>query len=227
MLVFAFMVIFAFPAIIAATLLLEVERMFHWPFFIARRVGDPLLWQHLFWFFGHPEVYVIFIPAAGFVSMIVPAMARTQLVGYPLVVLALITTGFLSFGLWVHHMFATGIPPLSVSFFSAASMAVAVPTVSRSSPGSRLSLRAMFSGRLRPIFVIGMLVIFVIGGLTASWSRWCHSTGRCMTLISSWPPALCTDRRHGLSASCRHLLLGSIVKPDAALRNSGENGRSG
>src|SRR5690606_18033224 len=98
------------------------------PFFIAERGGDPLLWQHLFWFFGHPEVYIIFLPAAGMVSMIIPAMTGVPLVGYRLVVMAVIGTGFLSFGLWVHHMYATGIAPLSLSFASAASMSVAIPT---------------------------------------------------------------------------------------------------
>ena len=93
-----------------------------------REGGDALLWQHLFWFFGHPEVYIIFLPAAGMVSMIVPTMCATPLVGYRLIVVALIATGFFSFGLWVHHMFTTGIPALSLSFFSAASMAVALPS---------------------------------------------------------------------------------------------------
>ena len=128
MLVMAGMIIFAFPAVIVATALLEIERAFHWPFFIAAKGGDPLLWQHLFWFFGHPEVYIIFLPAAGLVSTMVPALARRPLVGHDWVVLALVGTGFFSFGLWVHHMFATGIPSLSLSFFSAASMAVAVPS---------------------------------------------------------------------------------------------------
>ena len=81
MLVTGFMIVFAFPAIIAGTALLELERAFDWPFFIAARGGDPLLWQHLFWFFGHPEVYIIFLPAAGLVSMMVPVLARTPLVG--------------------------------------------------------------------------------------------------------------------------------------------------
>ena len=76
------MIVFAFPAVIAGTALLELERAFDWPFFIAERGGDPLLWQHLFWFFGHPEVYIIFLPAAGMVSMMMPALARTPLVGH-------------------------------------------------------------------------------------------------------------------------------------------------
>ena len=112
MLIFAGMIVFAFPAVILATMLLELERAFGWPFFIPAKGGDALLWQHLFWFFGHPEVYIIFLPAAGMVSMIVPTMAGTPLVGYRLIVVALIATAFFSFGLWVHHMFTTGIPAL-------------------------------------------------------------------------------------------------------------------
>jgi cytochrome c oxidase subunit I+III len=128
MLIFAGMIVFAFPAVILATIMLELERAFGWPFFMPEKGGDALLWQHLFWFFGHPEVYIIFLPAAGMVSMIVPTMARSPLVAYNLVVVALIATGFFSFGLWVHHMFTTGIPYLSLSFFSAASMAVSLPS---------------------------------------------------------------------------------------------------
>ncbi|TCT04697.1 cytochrome c oxidase subunit I [Aquabacter spiritensis] len=166
MLVFAGMIVFAFPAVILATLLLELERAFHWPFFIAEKGGHALLWQHLFWFFGHPEVYIIFLPAAGMVSMMVPAMARTPLVGYRLVVLAILGTGFLSFGLWVHHMFATGIPGMSLGFFSAASMAVAIPS------GIQVFawIATIASGRLQmttpTLFLLGFLFIFTLGGLT-------------------------------------------------------------
>lgn len=166
MLVFAFMVVFAFPAVILATILLELERAFDWPFFIAARGGDPLLWQHLFWFFGHPEVYIIFLPAAGMVSMIVPAMTGASLVGYRLIVVALIAVGFFSFGLWVHHMFVTGIPARSLGFFSAASMAVAVPS------GIQVFawIATIAAGRLKltaaSLFVLGFLFIFTLGGLT-------------------------------------------------------------
>ena len=166
MLIFALMVVFAFPAVILATALLELERAFGWPFFDALRGGDPLLWQHLFWFFGHPEVYIIFLPAAGMVSMIVPTMTRTPLAGYHLVVLALAATGFLSFGLWVHHMFATGIPALSVSFFEAASMAVAIPA------GIQVFAWIATFAKGRPrlktpaLFILGFLFNFVLGGLT-------------------------------------------------------------
>ncbi|MDQ3561199.1 MAG: cbb3-type cytochrome c oxidase subunit I, partial [Pseudomonadota bacterium] len=167
MLVFAVMIVVAFPAIILGTVLLELERAFHWPFFIAKKGGDPLLWQHLFWFFGHPEVYIIFIPAIGMVSMIVPTIARTPLVGYRLVVLALVSIGFLSFGLWVHHMFTTGLPKLSLSFFSAASTAVAVPSgiqvfawIATLAAGRAIKLTTP------ALFILGFLFIFVGGGLT-------------------------------------------------------------
>ena len=168
MLIFAAMIIFAFPAVILATMLLEIERAFGWPFFTAALGGDSLLWQHLFWFFGHPEVYIIFLPAAGLVSMMVPTMAQTPLVGYRLVVVALIATGFFSFGLWVHHMFTTGIPGLSLGFFSAASMAVAIPS------GIQVFswIATMAAGRKRiqfntpTLFILGFLFIFTLGGLT-------------------------------------------------------------
>jgi cytochrome c oxidase subunit I+III len=166
MLVFALMIVFAFPAVIVATMLLELERAFNWPFFFAAKGGDPLLWQHLFWFFGHPEVYIIFLPAAGMVSMIVPSMAQVPLAGYRLVVLALVATGFLSFGLWVHHMFATGIPQLSLSFFQAASTAVAIPSGIQVFAWIATFARGRVRVNTPTLFVLGMLFIFVLGGLT-------------------------------------------------------------
>jgi cytochrome c oxidase subunit I+III len=167
MLVFAAMVIFAFPAVIVASTLLELERAFGWPFFLPERGGDPLLWQHLFWFFGHPEVYVIFLPAAGMVSMIVPAMAGTALIAHGLVVTALVGTAFLSFGLWVHHMYATGIPGLSLAYFSAAGFAVSVPSglqvfawIATFADGKRVRIATP------TLYVFGFVFIFVLGGLT-------------------------------------------------------------
>jgi cytochrome c oxidase subunit I+III len=166
MLIFAGMIVFAFPAVILATIMLELERALGWPFFVAAKGGDALLWQHLFWFFGHPEVYIIFLPAAGMVSMIVASMARTPLEAHTLIVVALIATGFFSFGLWVHHMFTTGIPAMSLSFFSAASMAVTIPS------GIQVFawIATFASGRLRlatpTLFVLGFLFIFTLGGLT-------------------------------------------------------------
>ncbi len=109
-LVVAAMILFAFPPLIAGDILLELERAFDWPFFDPKRGGDPLLWQHLFWIFGHPEVYIVFLPSIALIAMIVPTFARTPIVGYTWVVLSAVGTGFLSFGLWVHHMFTTGCP---------------------------------------------------------------------------------------------------------------------
>ncbi|HYE48023.1 MAG TPA: cbb3-type cytochrome c oxidase subunit I [Azospirillaceae bacterium] len=166
MLMLALLIIIAFPAVILATALLELERAFHWPFFVAEKGGDPLLWQHLFWIFGHPEVYIIFLPAAGFVSMMVPTMAQTPLVGYRLVVLAILATGFAGMGVWVHHMFATGIPSLSVGFFSAASMAVSVPSGIQVFAWIATFARGKARIATPTLFILGFLFIFTLGGLT-------------------------------------------------------------
>ena len=164
MLVVAFMVVFAFPAVIAGTALLELERAYDWPFFIASR--DALLWQHLFWFFGHPEVYIIFLPAAGLVSMMVPALARHRLVGHGAVVAALVFVGVLSFALWAHHMFTAGLGGSALTFVSAASLAIAIPTAVQVFAW----IATLWRGNLRmtsaALFILGFLFIFVLGGLT-------------------------------------------------------------
>ena len=129
MLVEGIMIIFAMPAVaLVTTVLLIPDRLVGTQFFNAAEHGDALLFQHMFWFFGHPEVYIIFLPATGFVSVIVETFCRRPIFAYPVVVLALISTGILSFGLWVHHMFATGLPRVGYSFFTAASMSVSIPT---------------------------------------------------------------------------------------------------
>src|SRR5919198_1273927 len=128
MVVTSFMVIFAMPAIMLASGVLAMDRLVDTHFFNPAEGGDALLWQHLFWFFGHPEVYIIFIPATGMVSTLVQTFARRPIFGYTAVVLSLIATGFLGFSLWVHHMFATPLPQLGESFFTAASMLIAIPS---------------------------------------------------------------------------------------------------
>jgi cytochrome c oxidase subunit I+III len=165
-LVAAAMILFAFPPLIAGSMLLEVQRAFDWPFFDPARGGDPLLWQHLFWLFGHPEVYIIFLPSIALVAMIVPTFARRPMVGYAWVVLAAIGIGFLSFGLWVHHMYTTGLPGISLGLFSAASTAVAIPT------GVQFVcfIATLLAGRVvrsvPMLWIFGGLAIFVLGGLT-------------------------------------------------------------
>jgi cytochrome c oxidase subunit I+III len=166
MLVSAAMIVFAFPAIIAGTALLELERAFDWPFFIADRGGDPLLWQHLFWFFGHPEVYIIFLPAAGLVSMMVPVLARTPLVGRRWVVAALIGVGVFSFALWAHHMFTAGLPLLPLSIVSAASMAIAVPSAVQMFAWIATWWRGRLQWTVATWFVAAFFALFAIGGLT-------------------------------------------------------------
>ena len=128
MLVTALMMVVAFPPLILGSTLLETERAFGLPFFDPTRGGDALLWQHLFWIFGHPDVYIIFLPMAGILSTMIPVFANTPLVGYRAIVVAIIGLAFVSFGIWVHHMFTVGIPHLALAFFSAGSAIVAVPT---------------------------------------------------------------------------------------------------
>ena len=160
------MILFAFPPLIAGDLLMEHERALDWPFFDADRGGDPMLWQHLFWIFGHPEVYIVFLPSIALVAMIVPTFARTPMAGYGWIVLAAVGTGFLSFGLWVHHMFTTGLPGISIGIFSAASEAVAIPT------GVQIFcfIATLLIGRVTKsvslLFVLAGLATFIIGGLT-------------------------------------------------------------
>src|SRR5690606_37512126 len=160
------MILFAFPPLIAGDFLFELERAFNWPFFDVTRGGDPLLWLHLFWSFGHPEVYIIFLPAIALLAMIIPTFAQRPIAGYSWIVLSAIGTGFLSFGLWVHHMFTTGLPAISLGFFAAASEAVAIPT------GIQLFVfiaTVMLGNVVRSVpmlYSLGALATFIVGGLT-------------------------------------------------------------
>lgn len=162
----ALMIVVGFPPLILGSVLLELERAVGMPFFQIAGGGDPLLWQHLFWLFGHPEVYIIFLPAAGIVSTLIPVFAGRPIVGYGWVVAAIAIMGFISFGLWVHHMFTVGIPQLAQAFFSAASMLVAVPTAIQ----VFVWLATLWLGKpkmkLPMLWVMGFLIIFVCGGLT-------------------------------------------------------------
>ncbi len=166
MLVTAFMIIFAFTTLVVGSLLLELSRSFDFKFFEPDVGGSSLLWQHLFWIFGHPEVYIQFLPAAGAVSMILPVFARRRLAGYGWVVAAFVAIGFMSFALWAHHMFAVGLSPVVASFFSAASIAIGIPA------GVQIFswLATLWVGRpvwkTPLLFVVGFLVTFVIGGIT-------------------------------------------------------------
>lgn len=166
MLVQSFMVIFAMPAIMIASSYILVDRTSGTNFVNPAEGGDPLLYQHVFWFFGHPEVYIMFIPALGFVSSIVVAHSRRHIFGYPAIVLSMVATGFIAFGLWVHHMFATGLPQIAQAYFTAASLMIAITS------GVQIFcwIATLWSGRIRMStamhFVFGFIAIFVLGGLT-------------------------------------------------------------
>jgi cytochrome c oxidase subunit 1 len=166
MLVTSFVVILAMPAIVVASTSLILDRLVGTHFFNPAEGGDVILFQHLFWFFGHPEVYIIFIPAVGMVSTIVATFARREIFGYLGMVIAIVSIGVLAFGLWVHHMFTTGLPRLGESFFTASSMAIAVPS------GIQIFcwLATLWLGKPRfavpLLYVIAFIFTFVIGGLT-------------------------------------------------------------
>ncbi len=160
------MILFAFPPLIAGDLLFELERLLDWPFFDVTRGGDPILWQHLFWIFGHPEVYIIFLPAIALLAMIVPTFAQRPIAGYSWIVLAALGTGFLSFGLWVHHMFTTGLPSISLGFFSAASEAVAIPTGIQIFAFIATVMLGSVTRSVPMLYCLGALAIFIVGGLT-------------------------------------------------------------
>jgi cytochrome c oxidase subunit 1 len=166
MLVTSLMVIIAMPSVMLASSFLIADRLVGTQFFNPVEGGDALLWQHLFWFFGHPEVYIIFLPALGMVSSIVVTFARRTVFAYTAMVLSLLGTGLLAFGLWVHHMFTTGLPHLGSSFYTAASMMIAIPS------GIQIFawIATLWDGKPRfatpLLYVVGFIVIFVLGGLT-------------------------------------------------------------
>ncbi len=162
----SFTVLFSLPALTAACAFLELDRRWHFHFFDSRQGGSTLLWQQLFWFFGHPWVYVVFLPATGMVSIILPVFARRPIVGYPYVATATVLTGVVGFGVWIHHMFAVGMSHASMSFFSAASM-----TISLLSTVQVLAwVATLWLGRpvltTAMLFAAGFLTALVIGGLS-------------------------------------------------------------
>jgi cytochrome c oxidase subunit 1 len=166
MLIASLMTIFALPAVMLVTSMLIADRLVSTQFFTSSGGGDALLFQHLFWFFGHPEVYIIFVPAVGFVSSIVETFSRRTLFGHVPMVLSILAIGVLGFGLWVHHMFAVGLPRLGNDFYTAASMAIALPA------GMQIFcwIGTIWSGTPRfatpLLWVIGFIATFVIGGLS-------------------------------------------------------------
>jgi cytochrome c oxidase subunit I+III len=199
-LVMAFMIVFAMPPLMVGSVMLALDRAFGTHFFNPIGGGDPLLWQHIFWFFGHPDVYIIMVPAFGILSMVLVTAARRALFGYTAVVLSLVAIGFLSFGLWVHHMFATGLPILGMSFFSAASMMVAIPS------GVQVFcwIATIWNGSVRVttsfLFAVGAVFTFVLGGVTG-------------VMLASVPFDLQVHDTFFVVAHFHYVLFGGVVFP--------------
>jgi cytochrome c oxidase subunit I+III len=166
MLVTSFMILFAMPAVMFASTALIMDRLIGTHFYNPAEGGDAVLWQHLFWFFAHPEVYFIFIPGLGFLSAIIATFTRRPIFGYPAMVLALVATGFLGFGLWVHHMFAAHLPELGKSFFTAASMLIAIPSAVQIFCWIATLWRGRPEFRTPLLFVLAFFFILVLGGMT-------------------------------------------------------------
>jgi cytochrome c oxidase subunit I+III len=166
MLITSFMILFAMPSLIVGSVMLEIERKLGTFFYNPAGGGDPLLWQHLFWFFGHPEVYIMLLPAVGIISMVVPVFMRTRIVGYTFLVVATVAIGLISFGVWVHHMFAVGFPMLTLTFFAGASLVIAIPSGVQVFAWVATIWRGSAVWKAPSLFVVGFLVIFVLGGIT-------------------------------------------------------------
>jgi cytochrome c oxidase subunit 1 len=165
-LVVQFLLLFGIPVITVALVLLMFQRLFGATFFDVAAGADPLLWQHLFWIFGHPEVYILILPSFGIVSEVLPVFSRKPLFGYPFVVFSGAAIGFMGWGVWAHHMFASGLGPVSVMVFSLTTMFIAVPT------GVKILnwVATMWGGRLQFTaamhFAIGLVTMFTIGGVS-------------------------------------------------------------
>lgn len=161
-----FLILLAFPAITIGLFFLTMDRFFGTTFYMASAGGDPLLYQHLFWIFGHPEVYILILPAFGLVSEVIPTFSKKPLFGYPVMVYSGILIAFLGFGVWAHHMFATGLGPVADTVFGLTTMLISIPT------GVKIFnwLGTMAQGQLRfttaMLFGIGLVAMFTIGGIS-------------------------------------------------------------
>ncbi len=165
-LVTSFLLVTALPVIAVALILLAFDRFFAANFFNVASGGDPVLWQHLFWIFGHPEVYILVLPAFGVISDVIPAFSKKPLFGYPVVVYAGVLIGFIGWGVWSHHMFTSGLGPIADSFFVATTMIIAIPT------GVKIFnwMATMWGGAIRyttaMMFAVGLVAMFTVGGLS-------------------------------------------------------------
>jgi len=166
MTVVAFLTVFAMPIVTAAMIMVFFDRNFGTLFFVASKGGDPLLYQHLFWLFGHPEVYILILPGMGIVSEVLPVFSRKPLFGYSVVIFSGIAIGFMGWGVWAHHMFATGLGPVAISAFGLSTMLIAIPT------GVKIFnwLGTVYGGAVKlttaMLFSLGFIAMFTLGGLS-------------------------------------------------------------
>ncbi|HEX3424819.1 MAG TPA: cytochrome c oxidase subunit I [Acidimicrobiales bacterium] len=200
MLVFSFMVIFAVPAVTLAAMLNELDRLFGTAFYVPSAGGSTLLYQHLFWFWGHPEVYILFVPATGMVSMIVSVFSRRPIAGYIWIVTALVSVGFISFGVWVHHMFATGLPALALAFFSSVSLLITIPSGVQFFAWIVTIWKGKVSLSTPMLFMIGFLLIFLLGGISG-------------VMVSILPFDWAVTDSYFIVAHLHYVLNGAVVFP--------------
>jgi cytochrome c oxidase subunit I+III len=196
----AIMVLFAFPPLVGGSLMLELERKLGWVFYNPSGGGDPELWQHIFWWFGHPEVYIIALPSFGILSMIIPTFARTRIVGYAYIATATVAIGIVSFGLWAHHMYASGIPLLALSYFAAGSFVIAIPS------GVQVFawIATIWRGDVRwdtpMLWTVGAIITFIAGGVTG-------------VMVASVPFDWQAHDTYFVVAHLHYVLMGGVVFP--------------
>jgi cytochrome c oxidase subunit I len=161
-----FLLLFALPSLTTAAIFLLFDRHLGTSFFKAENGGDPLLWQHLFWAFGHPEVYILILPVFGIVSEVLPVFSRKPIFGYIFIAWSSVAIGFLSFVVWVHHMFATGLPDVALAFFASSTTLIAIPTAVKVFNWTATLWGGSIVTKTALLFSVGFLLMFPIGGLS-------------------------------------------------------------
>src|ERR687886_1816780 len=160
------LLLLAFPSITVGLILLMFDRFFGTNFYSVPNGGDPILWQHLFWVFGHPEVYILILPAMGIISEIIPVFSRKPLFGYAVMVYSGIAIAFLAFGVWAHHMFAVGLGAIADAVFASSTMLIAVPTGVKIFNWIATMVHGSVNWKTAMLFAVGFISMFIIGGVT-------------------------------------------------------------